>query len=200
MGTDFAVVMDPDWLKSGDNNHRIDQLSIDKLDSLDVSELFVSYQKLKTEEQQLANCKKDLHSMEMGLRNRLIQEINNKKKAVEELKVEILTLNSTCNEIEQELGLPPHVLKKATDANLISEIPDLEIGKNHLGQALGGDIHNKIQAPKINSPALVDAQVQPALQECIGLLSCSKPEKCRNYEPCLKKYLSAEMRNEILML
>ncbi len=77
------------------------------LNSLDVSELTTAYQKLKTEEQELIECKQDLLAMEQGLQNRLIQEICRKKKAIEDLQREVLALQNTCREIAQELDVQP---------------------------------------------------------------------------------------------
>ncbi len=38
------------------------------------------------------------------------------------------------------------------------------------------------------------------IHECIGLFNCSEPGKCSDYNECLKKYLTAETRNENLKL
>jgi hypothetical protein len=80
------------------------QSNYQSINSLDVSELIASYQKLKTEEQELIDCKQDLLAMEQGLRNRLMQEICIKKKAIEDLQSEVLALQNTCREIAQELN------------------------------------------------------------------------------------------------
>lgn len=88
--------------------------------------------------------------------------------------------------------------KKATIANLMSKITDLQNRTKQLGEALGIGIYNKTQVLKINSPIIVETKVQQVLHECIGLLSCPKPEKCGIYDLCLKKYMTAEMRNEVL--
>jgi hypothetical protein len=77
------------------------------LNSLDVSELITSYQNLKTEEQELIDSKQDLLEMEAGLRNRLVQEICGKKKAIKGLQSEISALKSICREIEDELEIEP---------------------------------------------------------------------------------------------
>ena len=83
------------------------QSDYQSLNSLDVSELTTAYQKLKTEEQELIECKQDLLAMEQGLQNRLIQEICRKKKAIEDLQREVLALQNTCREIAQELDVQP---------------------------------------------------------------------------------------------
>jgi hypothetical protein len=88
--------------------------------------------------------------------------------------------------------------KKITIANLISEINDIQNRTKQLGEALGIDIYNKTQVPKINTPIIIDTKVQQDLRECVGLLNCPKPEKCGSYDSCLKKYMTSEMRNEVL--
>jgi len=80
---------------------------------------------------------------------------------------------------------------------LKSEIANLENRTKQLGEALGIDIYKKTQL-KINPPMPVDTKVEQILHECIGLLKCQKPEICGSYDACLKKYMNAEMRNEVL--
>ena len=41
---------------------------------------------------------------------------------------------------------------------------------------------------------------EKSVNDCLGLFTCSEPEKCNDYRKCLKKYLIAETRNEILKL
>lgn len=88
--------------------------------------------------------------------------------------------------------------KQATIALLKSEITDLQKMTKQLGEALGIDSFNRTQVVKINSPILIDTNVKQDLPHCVGLLNCSKPEKCRNYDLCLNKYMAAEMRNDVL--
>jgi hypothetical protein len=54
------------------------------------------------------------------------------------------------------------------------------------------------QAIEANSPILIDLAVEKLLHDCVGLFNCSEPGKCSDYEPCLKKYVKAEARNETL--
>jgi hypothetical protein len=88
--------------------------------------------------------------------------------------------------------------KKIMIANLTSEISDFQNRIQQLGQALGGNIYDKPQPPKINSPIPYNTELLKTLPECIGLLRCIKPENCRNYESCLNNYMTAEIRNEVL--
>lgn len=104
MHAGFAVSVEPEPPKSEEDLSRVEPQ--DKpMDSVDVSELFTSYQKLKTEEQELIDQKQNLLAMQTNLREKLTQEIYRKKKAVEDLHAEISTLQNTCREIQQELGL-----------------------------------------------------------------------------------------------
>ena len=128
-------------------------------------DLVTYLQKMKTEEQALLEQKQQLVATEQNLHNKLVEEIED---------------------------------KKATIANLKSEITDLQNRTKQLGEALGIDSYNETQILKINSPILVDTKVKQDLPHCVGLLNCSKPEKCRNYDSCLQEYMSAEIRNDIL--
>ncbi len=87
--------------------------------------------------------------------------------------------------------------RKAMVAHLRTEITDLENRTKQLGEALGIDIYKKTQL-ETNSPMHLVTKVEQALPECVGLLKCPKPEVCRSYDSCLKKYMNAEMRNEVL--
>jgi hypothetical protein len=108
MHGDLVELEEPELVQVAENlNQAENQSDCGLLNSLDVSELIASYQKLKTEEQELINCKQDLLEMEAGLRNKLMQEICGKKKAIEELQGEISALQNTCREIEQELKIQP---------------------------------------------------------------------------------------------
>ena len=84
---------------------------------------------------------------------------------------------------------------KAKIANLSSEIPDLQNKTQKLGEALSIDNSSKDLLPKMNSPTL--SKEDEALPECVGLINCAKPEKCQNYDSCLKNYVAAEIRNEV---
>ena len=83
--------------------HRGFAATKEPMNLLDVSDLYASYQKIKTEEQELLVRKQDLLKMERYLRRRLLKEINKKTKTIETLHQEILALQNTCREISQEL-------------------------------------------------------------------------------------------------
>jgi len=42
--------------------------------------------------------------------------------------------------------------------------------------------------------------MEKSIHDCVGLFNCSEPGKCNDYKACLKKYLTAETRNESLQL
>jgi len=163
----FALI-NSECLKPDDEPDRVDiQDSHKSTNSPDVSELFASFQKVKTEEQRLLEIKQQILAQRYGLQNKLVGEIEKKKTRI---------------------------------SKLVSEIHDLQNINKQLEQALGVDIYDQTQVLKINSTTLTNAGVQEDLPECAGLLTCSKPEKCRDYESCLNKYLNAEMRNDDLKL
>jgi hypothetical protein len=110
MHEDLVELEEPELLQvaAAEDSNQIElQSDCQSLNPLDISELITSYQKLKTEEQELIDSKQDLLAMEQGLRNRLIQEIGGKKKAIEELQGEISALQNICKEIQQELDIQP---------------------------------------------------------------------------------------------
>ena len=55
-----------------------------------------------------------------------------------------------------------------------------------------------ISETKPESKTINHTPMEEPLQKCVGLFNCSKPDKCPDYEQCLKRYLHAEAGNEIL--
>jgi len=51
-----------------------------------------------------------------------------------------------------------------------------------------------------NSTRFTDLRVEEPLNDCVGFFNCSEPGKCSDYQLCLKEYLNAEERNEMLKL
>ncbi|MGD0643874.1 MAG: hypothetical protein ABSA75_03105 [Candidatus Bathyarchaeia archaeon] len=68
-------------------------------------DLLASFPKMKTEEQELLAQKQDLLTIEQDLQNKLVEEIEKKKTAINNLKTEILNLQNRCKEIAQALGI-----------------------------------------------------------------------------------------------
>ncbi len=71
--------------------------------SFDDSELNKFSQKIETEEQEPIDHTQNKQSKEQDLRERLFKEISEKKKVIEALQIEILTLQNICKELSQEL-------------------------------------------------------------------------------------------------
>ena len=86
MHADFGETEEPEQLESIDEINQTKPLApCESMNSIDVSELYLSYQKVKAEEQELKDRKQALLSMEQDLRARMLKEIYNKKKAIEVL-------------------------------------------------------------------------------------------------------------------
>jgi predicted transcriptional regulator len=83
----------------------------------DVSDLLASFQKMRTEEQELLETKEDLLAKERDLQSKLFKEIDRKKIAVDELKLTIQNLENRCKEMEQALGSPSAANSSATDSS-----------------------------------------------------------------------------------
>ena len=71
----------------------------------DVLDLVASFQKVKTEEQELLETKEDLLAKERDLQSKLAKEIDKKKIAIDVLKSEIQNLENRCKEMAQALGI-----------------------------------------------------------------------------------------------
>jgi hypothetical protein len=96
----FVVIEQP---RLDDPNQTRQQDSFKSTDSFDNSELNEFSQKKETEVQEPIDQKQDMQIKEQDLRERLLKEIGEKKKLVEVLQLEILTLQNSCKEISQEL-------------------------------------------------------------------------------------------------
>ena len=57
------------------------------------------------------------------------------------------------------------------------------------------DSQTKHESKRSNNTA-----TEKSVHECVGLFTCSEPDKCSDYKECLRKYLTAETRNETLQL
>ncbi len=100
----FATTEEPEWSEpTNELNQTKSQVPCESTNSIDVSELYLSYQKIKTEEQELLDRKQELLSIKQDLQERLLKEITKKKKAIEALQLEISALQNTCREISQGL-------------------------------------------------------------------------------------------------
>jgi len=82
----------------------------------DVLNLVASFQKMRTEEQELLEAKEDLLARERDLQDKLAKEIEKKKIAIDVLKSEIQNLENRCKEMAQALS-PPADSSSATDSH-----------------------------------------------------------------------------------
>jgi tRNA uridine 5-carbamoylmethylation protein Kti12 len=68
-------------------------------------DLPASFQKVRTEEQELLEIKQALLKKEQDLQRRLVEEIDKKKIAIDKLKAEITDLQNRCRQLGQSLGV-----------------------------------------------------------------------------------------------
>ena len=83
------------WPQSPDSSNVISDL-----------DLLASLQRMKTEEQQLLENKQRLLAEEQNLHNKLVKEIDKKKTAINNLKLEMSDLINRCKELSQALEMP----------------------------------------------------------------------------------------------
>jgi len=80
-------------------------------------DLLASFQKMRTEEQELLEIKEDLLTKERDLQSKLVKEIDRKKVAIDVLKSEIQNLENKCQEMAQVLGNPSTASSSAADSS-----------------------------------------------------------------------------------
>jgi hypothetical protein len=83
----------------------------------EVVDLLASFQKMRTEEQELLEIKEDLLARERDLQSKLVKEIDKKKVAIDVLKSEVQNLENRCKEMAQVLGSPSTASSSATDSS-----------------------------------------------------------------------------------
>jgi hypothetical protein len=71
-------------------------------DGLDLS---ASFQKMRTEEQELLETKQALLKTQQDLQSKLIKEMDKKKRVIDELKLEIPDIQKRCKRLGQLLGV-----------------------------------------------------------------------------------------------
>jgi flagellar motor protein MotB len=75
------------------------------LSAPDVLDLTASFQKMRTEEQELLETKQALLRTQQDLQSKLIKEMDKKKTAIDELKLEIPDIQKRCKRLGQLLGV-----------------------------------------------------------------------------------------------
>ena len=68
-------------------------------------DLLTSFQKMRTEEQELLETKQGLLETQKDLKNKLVKEMDKKKRTIEELKSEIPAIQNRCKRLGQLLGV-----------------------------------------------------------------------------------------------
>jgi hypothetical protein len=102
----FAVAFEPGCLEPNNEvNQTNQQDSHEPTNLLNDLELDMVLQKIKSEGQEFKNDKQNKLSMEKDLRGRLSEEIGKRKKAIEALRLENLSLQNSCKKLSQELQL-----------------------------------------------------------------------------------------------
>ena len=97
----------PQVSKTLETTDKTDRPQIEELTNApDVLDMLASFQKMRTEEQELLEMKQGLLVMQQDLQSKLVKEIAKKKMAIDELKSEISTLQNRCKELAHALGIP----------------------------------------------------------------------------------------------
>ena len=68
-------------------------------------DLLTSFQRMRTEEQELLETKQGLLETQKDLKNKLVKEMDKKKRAIDELKLEIPDIQKRCKRLGQLLGV-----------------------------------------------------------------------------------------------
>jgi len=102
----FAVAKPPEPVQPAEELGRVISPQIEKATRApDVLDLVASFQKMRTEEQELLEAREDLSARERDLQDKLAKEIEKKKIAIDVLKSEIQNLENRCKEMAQALGI-----------------------------------------------------------------------------------------------
>ncbi|HMK94095.1 MAG TPA: hypothetical protein VK536_01720 [Candidatus Limnocylindrales bacterium] len=104
--SNFAAIEEPESLQATDEPEQVDGPQAEaSRDPPDFVNLLASLRKMRTEEQQLLEVKRDLLATERRLHSKLIAEIDEKKEAIDELRSEILASENICKQIGQVFGV-----------------------------------------------------------------------------------------------
>jgi hypothetical protein len=96
----------PQGPKTPETTDKVDSPQVKKLPNApDVLDLLTSFQKMRTEEQELLKIKKGLLVTQQDLQSKLVKEIDKKKMAIDELKSEIPDIQNSCKQLGQVLGV-----------------------------------------------------------------------------------------------
>jgi sulfur relay (sulfurtransferase) DsrC/TusE family protein len=96
----------PQEPKTPETADKVDSPQVEELPNVpDVLDLSVSFQKMRTEEQELLETKQALLKTQQDLQSKLVKEIAKKKMAIDELKSEIPDIQNRCRQLGQVLGV-----------------------------------------------------------------------------------------------
>jgi len=107
MHPNYKVIEEPKARRTVKRRKQVESPQIaESSNTPDILELLESFQKMKTEEQELLEQKQNLLTTIQNLHNKLIEEIDRKKTAINNLKTEIPELQNKYKKIAQALGIP----------------------------------------------------------------------------------------------
>jgi peptidoglycan hydrolase CwlO-like protein len=107
MHPDYKVIQEPKPRRTVKRHKQIEPPQIAGLSNVPEGlELLESFQKMETEEQELLEQKQNLLTTIQNLHNKLIEEIDRKKTAINNLQTEIPELQNKCKKIAEALGIP----------------------------------------------------------------------------------------------
>jgi seryl-tRNA synthetase len=96
----------PQMSKTPETTHKVESPQVKGvLSAPEVLDLLTSFQKMRTEERELLETKQGLLETQKDLKNKLVKEMDKKKKALEELKSEIPAIQNRCKRLGQLLGV-----------------------------------------------------------------------------------------------
>lgn len=104
MHSNFEVTQENESLQTPERTEQIETQQIaEPPNVISDLDLLASLQRMKTEEQQLLENKQRLLAEEQNLHNKLVKEIDKKKTAINNLKLEMSDLINRCKELSQAL-------------------------------------------------------------------------------------------------
>lgn len=96
----------PQEPKTPETTDKADTPQVEELPNApDILELSASFQKMRTEEQELLEVKQALLKTQQDLQLKLVKEIDKKKMAIDKLKSEIPAIQNGCRQLGQALGI-----------------------------------------------------------------------------------------------
>ena len=96
----------PQEPKTPETTGKADNTQVEELPNApDILELSGSFQKMRAEEQQLLGIKQGLLKTQQDLQRKLVEEIDKKKMAIDELRSEIPDIQNRCRQLAQLLGV-----------------------------------------------------------------------------------------------